>query len=215
MFDLFPGQASSSPVSLVSPRDGDGRPLPGAGVYFSATDGASGRQLWFTSGEPGDMSRLTHFNPATGAAVQAVLGIAGRSPRRAYFRLLDPAASPGGTSLLGALYCTDSSPTGASAVLTNAGEPIAPGSTLLEVNSRIYLGVTDRLAGSELAVIDLCPGDFDNSGSIEPGDLFDFLGSWLASYGQTGPIAGDVSYDSRVDMSDLFAFLDSYFRGCR
>lgn len=215
VMDLFPGQASSSPVSLVSPRDNDGRPLPGAGVYFSATDGVSGRQLWFTSGEPEDMRRLTHFNPATGAAVQAVLGIAGHSPRRAYFRLLDPTASPGGTSPQGVLYRTDSSVTGAAPVLTGSGEPIAPGSTLLEVNNRIYLSVTDRLAGSELAVIDLCPADFDNSGSIEIGDLLDFLGSWLATYGQSGPLAADASYDGRVDMTDLFTFLDSYFRGCR
>lgn len=217
--DLFPGPAASSPVSLMSPRGRDGQPLAGGGVYFCATDGLTGRQLWFTTGEPGNTSRLTNLNASAGVAVQAVLGVLGGGssplPRQAFLRVLDPAAAPGGTSLLGSLYRTDASAQGASPVLNGSAELIVPGSTVLEVNSRVYLSVTDRLAGAELAVLDLCPSDFDNSGQIELNDLFDFLASWLGSYGQVAPVAPDVSYDGRVDMHDLFSFLDSYFRGCR
>lgn len=77
------------------------------------------------------------------------------------------------------------------------------------VNSRVFFTATTPLTGEELWVIDLCPGDFDNSGTAELGDLFAYLTPWFAR-----DATADLDGFAGVEVGDLFAFLDSWFAGC-
>lgn len=54
-----------------------------------------------------------------------------------------------------------------------------------------------------------CPGDFDGSGAVGVGDLFEFLTAWFAAASDA-----DVDRSGQVALEDLFEFLGSYFGRC-
>lgn len=203
--DILPGPGGSFPFSLTAgPSDPEGR------AYFVATDGVHGFELWSSSGFAGDARRLTDLRSSPDIAVQSVLGIVGT---RIFVRVVDP----GVTSFSGHLFVADpDSPTGASPVLNRAGERIVPTSNLLLVNSRAFLGVSDVFAGSELAVLDFCPADFDNSGAVSIEDLLRFLAAWVPRIGETGTdSAADFTADGAIAVDDLFEYLRFFFAPCQ
>ncbi|MBX3387204.1 MAG: hypothetical protein KF768_11590 [Phycisphaeraceae bacterium] len=57
-----------------------------------------------------------------------------------------------------------------------------------------------------------CPGDYNNDGVVDLGDLLDFLGDWNPNLGQavTPGTNGDVNNDGTVDLADLLAFLGDW-----
>ncbi|MBX3386406.1 MAG: hypothetical protein KF768_07535 [Phycisphaeraceae bacterium] len=54
-----------------------------------------------------------------------------------------------------------------------------------------------------------CPGDYNDDGVVDLGDLLDFLGDWNPNLGQsvTPGTNGDVNNDGVVDLADLLDFL--------
>ncbi|MBX3387043.1 MAG: hypothetical protein KF768_10770 [Phycisphaeraceae bacterium] len=54
-----------------------------------------------------------------------------------------------------------------------------------------------------------CPGDYNDDGVVDLGDLLDFLGDWNPNLGQsvTPGTNGDVNSDGVVDLADLLDFL--------
>lgn len=58
----------------------------------------------------------------------------------------------------------------------------------------------------------VCAADYNDSGQVDPVDLFAFLDDWFLLNGSSGAhFEPDVDHDMDVDVVDLFAFLDSWF----
>lgn len=56
-----------------------------------------------------------------------------------------------------------------------------------------------------------CRGDFNNSGSLDPDDIADYIGAFFSQ----PPAAGsDFNGDGFVDPDDLADYLGAYFAGC-
>ena len=60
-----------------------------------------------------------------------------------------------------------------------------------------------------LWVLDLCPADFNNSGSITVDDVFGFIQSYLRSED-----LADTNSDGLNSVDDVFGWLSAYFTGC-
>jgi hypothetical protein len=68
-------------------------------------------------------------------------------------------------------------------------------------------GVTES-AAARLTVF-VCGADFDESGSLTVGDIFDFLDAWFVS----NPRA-DFNHANGLSVQDIFDFLSAWFAGC-
>jgi hypothetical protein len=80
----------------------------------------------------------------------------------------------------------------------------------------LVFNAADALVYSTQVFIDVqpcgCPADFDDSGTVDVVDLFDFLDAWFATNGQSGTgLAADFDNSGTVDVVDLFDFLDAWF----
>jgi ELWxxDGT repeat protein len=203
--DIAPGPDSSNPITILPGRlDGFAHP----GVCFAASNPQSGWELYFSDGSEDGTRRLTDIRPGPDSSVQSVLGMAGGA---VYFRVIDF----GSGSFTGQLYRSRGTPGAAWPVRDATGRNISPFSAMLPVNSRVFFSAADGFIGSELAVLDLCPADIDNSGVVDIADVLAFLQQWFAELGQTGSaLVADHSRDLRVDVEDLFAFLGEFFAGC-
>ncbi|MCC6322175.1 MAG: hypothetical protein IT438_12150 [Phycisphaerales bacterium] len=47
-----------------------------------------------------------------------------------------------------------------------------------------------------------CPADWDHSGTVDVSDLYPFLNEWYS-----GSCGGDVNWDGRLSVQDIFDFL--------
>ena len=54
-----------------------------------------------------------------------------------------------------------------------------------------------------------CLADFNNSGTIEVQDIFDFLNAWFA-----GSPSADFNRSGGLEVQDIFDFLNGWFAGC-
>jgi len=76
--------------------------------------------------------------------------------------------------------------------------------------SRIVFATSMAGTGTEPYVLDLCPADHDNSGTVEMNDLFAFIADWLArdanaDFDASGGVPG---------VTDMTAFLGGWMSGC-
>lgn len=60
-----------------------------------------------------------------------------------------------------------------------------------------------------LSLSPACIGDFNQSGDISVGDLFDFLAAYFA-----GQPDADVNFTRTISVEDVFSFLAAWFAGC-
>ncbi len=63
----------------------------------------------------------------------------------------------------------------------------------------------------------VCIADFDQSGTVDVTDLFDFLDVWFIQTGSPPPLGSpnaDTNNSGGVEVLDLFLFLDAWFAGC-
>ncbi len=173
----------------------------GGFLYFAANDGVNGNELWRTDGTETGTTLFADINPGSGDSLPTSLTVIDGV---LYFSASDgggtePYSSDGVTvTLLG-----DINPDGASAptLFTKAG-------------NRVFFSANDGPNGAELWAIDLtitpapCPGDYDNSGSIDLLDLLAFNGDWSSNLGQSVAPGtnGDYNNSGTVDLLDLLAF---------
>lgn len=54
-----------------------------------------------------------------------------------------------------------------------------------------------------------CPADFNNNGTVEVQDIFDFLNTWF-----TLDITADFNTSGAVEVQDIFDYLTQWFTGC-
>jgi hypothetical protein len=62
---------------------------------------------------------------------------------------------------------------------------------------------------SSAAVLGVCIGDFNCSGTVSVQDIFDFLAAYFA-----GDPRSDVNGSGAISVQDIFDFLSAYFAGC-
>ena len=96
--------------------------------------------------------------------------------------------------------CGGSTSTGGTLTLSGTiGQPDAGG---------LFTGGTFTLNGGYWAGV-FCTADFNNSGSVNVQDIFDFLAAWFVS----DPRA-DFNGVNGINVQDIFDFLAAWFRGC-
>jgi len=200
--DIWPGPGASRPLSMLANGDR---------VFFAADDGATGSELWSTDGTAPGTVRLTDVYPGAFDSVFRVLAAAGE---HVYFEVSDSSAS----GLYGRMWQTDRSPLAPQIEpVTPSRASVAPFFAAITVNNRIFFSGSDSTlgTGSELAILDLCPTDFNNSGMIDIGDIFAFLEAYFAFVGTNGPsLPADMNDDSTINLTDIYSFLQQYFVGC-
>ena len=160
--------------------------------------------------------RLTN-RPTSGSSFfsNVFTGIASFGTRTIFLiRDLENIFAPGNNQL----WETDGTPEGTRPLVTAAGGPVVPATNPrpLKINNRLYLLANDPSTGTEPAVLDFCPADYDNSGVVSIGDVLAFVQAWLGEYGVHAPNLGpDFDGSGVVDLEDLFTYLAAYFAGCR
>jgi hypothetical protein len=154
---------------------------------------------------------MTDVRTGSADSVYRVLAAAGGS---VYFQVSDVNAF----GLRGSVWELQADPPGPVVEpLFPMATAVAPPVTTLTINNRVFYAGTgvDSVTGAELGVLDLCPADYDNSGSVSVQDIFAFLDGFFRLRGQTGSGLGpDITRNGVVDVGDLFEFLNMYFAGC-
>ncbi|MBY0312252.1 MAG: hypothetical protein K2W85_09290 [Phycisphaerales bacterium] len=61
-----------------------------------------------------------------------------------------------------------------------------------------------------------CPADFNQSGTLDAQDIFEFLNAWFAGCPNTPPqpCPADFNGINGLDAADIFDFLNAWFAGC-
>lgn len=77
-------------------------------------------------------------------------------------------------------------------------------------NRLVFWAQTTNGQGVEPHVIDLCPADYDNSGTISTVDLFDYINDFMAG----SPKADTDGPGTPPNTTDLIQYLNSWFVGC-
>ncbi len=77
------------------------------------------------------------------------------------------------------------------------------------VGSRVFFVGTSAASGFEPYVVDTCPADYDNSGSVTVDDLFGFIGDWFSGSANT-----DADGNGAVDINDLMSYFNTWMNGC-
>ncbi len=106
-----------------------------------------------------------------------------------------------------AMFASDGTPSGTRLVsrLTGVAQQFSPKS----IGSRIFL-VGGVASGYEPYAVDLCPGDYDNSGSVTTEDLFTYLNDWFL-----GSADADVEGAAgQPDINDLMAYFNAWMSPC-
>jgi ELWxxDGT repeat protein len=191
--ELFPGAARVS---------GELDELGGGFVLFRGP-GASGSSTrpWFSDGTAANTRPFTQT--LAGQPISSV--IPGPTYRSRTFFVATTNASPP----VSAVYAFTTDPGAACVVAAYTGSSPTPPWGLALVGSRLFLAPGDPVIGVEPAVIELCPGDFTNDGSLAPTDIFALLSSYFAA----SP-AADIDGSGTLAPADVFAFLTRYFAGC-
>jgi ELWxxDGT repeat protein len=203
--DILPGHKGSYPTGMTA-----GPSAFGPRIYFSANDGATGRELWMTDGTSNGTILVKDIHP----------GIAGSFPQsfvvvgdRVYFL-----ASDGVHGL--EWWVTDGTHSGTHMVADIYPGPAAS-TYLLSGNSnlpkvfdnKLYIAADSPGIGRELWVIDplgdSCTADFNADTVV---DLFDYL-DFVASFAANDPIA-DFNADTVVDFFDYLDFVAAFAAGC-
>jgi hypothetical protein len=64
-------------------------------------------------------------------------------------------------------------------------------------------------ASSTASVLSVCPADFDCSGTLTIGDIFEYMNAWFAGDGRA-----DLDGVVGLSVGDMFMFLSGWFEGC-
>ena len=182
VLDINPGSANSSPSDLVASGDD---------VYFSATNAATGMELWRTDGTPSGTAQVGDIAPGTAFAYPTILAAADGG---VVFSADDDGAvgmelwfARASTNTLFLLADTFPGPTGT-----------YPGGTAVVLADQLYVTANDQLHGSELLRLDvtgpLTQGatDLEVFGDIRPGTT----GAWPWSVAAVGDSVAFVADDS-------------------
>lgn len=110
------------------------------------------------------------------------------------------------------LYFSDGTPAGTRLVSHLAG--LTATATVQSIVSRVLIvanGIVNGAStGFEPYAIDLCPADYDNSGTVSVGDIFAYLNDWLIGSSD----AELVGPPGTVDIADLIAFINVWMTPC-
>lgn len=181
---------------------GDLEPLGGGFVLFRGPGATgSGTRPWFSDATTANTRPFTQM--LAGQPISNV--IPGPTYRSRSFFIGTTSASPG----VAALYAFTTDPGAACVVAAYPGVSPTPPWGLTLVGSRLFLAPSDPVIGVEPAVIELCPGDFNNDGGLTPTDVFGLLSSYFSA----SP-AADIDGSGTLAPADVFAFLTRYFAGC-
>ena len=81
--------------------------------------------------------------------------------------------------------------------------------SIMSIGSRIFI-VGGTVSGFEPYAVDLCPGDYNNTGDVTTDDLFGYLNDWF--YGSQ-----DANMDGAAgapDINDLMVYFNMWMTPC-
>ncbi len=188
----FPGAPGGAQTTTPSVMVGDT-------LYLDSGIGGGGHEPWRVNLSTGSISVLRDILPG------------GASSNPTKFFALDHNAGAGflafDTPSHSALFTSDGTPAGTriASRLAGVSSPYSPKS----VGSRVFL-VGNGTGGFEPYAIDLCPGDYDNSGSMTADDLFGFLNDWFLG----APDADVDDVRGAPDANDLMSFFNAWMTPC-
>jgi ELWxxDGT repeat protein len=164
-------------------------------VYFARTSATSGTEVWHVNAATGSMGMMADLAPGT-ASVNPVrifpmdhgqgVAVFAQSPAWRLWTI-----SPGSSRVRYLEMATAPS---------SLAAPVS-------VGSRVFM-VMSSTGGIEPWVADLCPADYDNSGTVGTEDLFAFLNDWLSGDPNASPDGLSPT------MNDLLTFLSAWIVGC-
>jgi hypothetical protein len=83
-----------------------------------------------------------------------------------------------------------------------------PRTGLRVLSATILVGTVLALAPAAQAGA-VCHADFNQDGTVNSYDIFDFLRGWFA-----GLPSADIDFNGRIEVQDVFAFISIWFTGC-
>jgi len=105
-------------------------------------------------------------------------------------------------------------PSGGNAMPVQSGVTNAPPVAPVSVGSRIFYGANSNGTWAQPYMIDLCPADYDNSGSVGMEDLAAYLRDWFAGV-HVQAAHGESPAAVRIpSLSDLIGFVQAWIAGC-
>jgi ELWxxDGT repeat protein len=187
--DIFPGPVSSSPRHMT--RMGDK-------VYFSATDGQHGEELWVTDGTPAGTQQLRELNPGLSGieARFARIGELVRLGNRLFFHADDGIHGQ-------ELWVSDGTAIGTRLVRNILRDSVAFGSTpsqVVERNGQAYFVATTRAGGREIWRSDGTAAGTTQFTDIGTGPLSGVEGSFLAASDQRFYFSGQATITGSVGL---------------
>jgi ELWxxDGT repeat protein len=167
-------------------------------LYFPRTTAASGTEVWHINTATGTVGMVADLAPGAAGLTQPALVALDQGRGVGVFGY-----AAGGYKLWTA------SPDGSRVRYLTTGT--LPNMTVqpVSVGSRIFMAYADS-RGVEPWVADLCPADYDNSGTVSTEDLFAYMNDWLA---------GDRNADfdnsgGTPTLADLLGYLNAWIVGC-
>ena len=189
----FPALFASS-THLASTTIGDS-------IYFVGKDDASGAEPWRLDLAAGSLGRIADLTPGPASTTFAwMFPLDGG-------RGLGVEVRDSGVTHSNGIWFMRADGSNPRFVATDQSQSI----TLpVSIGSRVILALESPTAGYEPFVIELCPGDYDNSGDATVADLFAYLTDWFAA----SPRADFDSSGGPPSVADLFGFLNAWMAGC-
>ncbi len=195
--DVTPGPVGTGP-----------RPLTSVGRFSTFVAAVAGQtRVWFTDGTSAGTRPLNvtiNGDVINSVGVGAVEAASAPEPRRTFF----VARTTSGRAYV-CWFTTQPEAACVLAEITPAPLQNGLGAPLI-INNRLFLAVSDAAIGAEPLAIDLCAGDFNNSGgSPTVQDIFDYVTAFFA-----GEARADTDRSGAVGVQDIFDFMTRWFAGC-
>jgi ELWxxDGT repeat protein len=183
----IPVGATTSPLSAAA----------GSEVFFVRTSTSSGTELWHVNVATGAMGMVADLAPGTASSNPTnVIGLQGGRGAAVFGQ--SPQLRLWTVSTDGSRVRYLSMPTAPSTL----SRPVS-------VGNRVFMALSSS-GGVEPWAADLCPADYDNSGTVTTQDLFAFLNDWLAADKNA---IWDTSNGSPT-IGDLYGYLNAWISGC-
>lgn len=190
----FPGVPATSTQTGAPPSV-----MAGDTLYVDSGVGSAGHEPWRVNLSTGEIGVLRDILPG-GASSNPTKFFALDQNRGAGFFAFDTVGHY-------ALYASDGTPNGTRLVSRLTGVPQQYSAK--SIGSRVFI-VGGTTYGVEPYAVDLCPGDYNNSGSVTTEDLFTYLNDWFL-----GSADADVEGPSgQPDIADLMAYFNAWMSPC-